>query len=278
MLLTTVADEITPVATAVTLSFTATDAAEAAIDPGTLAVVVTSSDGTTVASGNASGTGTDARTFALTAANTATVERLTVTWTDSSDIVLFTQTVAVRRPLLTFADYKLREPGKIADSAKFVRSRREVTDLVEDRCNRAFTPRLDVERVTSRGGNSISLRFPDLIDVVWATDEDGNTIDISTVPANGAGIAALPSSCWPCGDITIAYRHGFTRPPDDVIGAVAKAITANKVEGTGITSTRVGDVAVGGFVPRAGYGRAITAIDEVDEVLNAHKWHRFGVA
>jgi hypothetical protein len=55
-----------------------------AVDPGTVTVDITRADGTVVASdASVSGTGTAARTLALTTTHTGLLDRLTLTWVSS---------------------------------------------------------------------------------------------------------------------------------------------------------------------------------------------------
>lgn len=283
MLLSTVADQHIVAATSATLSFQPTDSeGEPASLAGTVTVTVTRSDGTAIATDAAtSGSGAHPRTYDLTAAQTADIDRFTAIWSVGAVVVASTTHDVIGRPIITAADFKARQPNRVAnfDPASFAQARREAFDFILHRSNRAFVPMLAVEKVTQRHNywsDSIKLTFPDLHSILWALDEDGNTIDTSSVTADSAGIARLHDRAWPWGEITIAYVHGFNRPPDDLVGAVARLIAQKMTDGRGMTppaSANPGAVGAGGFRPIAGYGRALTGEAEVDEAINAHKWN-----
>ena len=290
-MLTAVADEHIVAATAATISFQVVDQHGDAADPGgAVTVTVTSSDGTAMHTDQATaGVGSDPRTFTLTRANTATVDQLTATWSLSGVVLGSTVVDIIGGPLISRADFVAREPKRsdVSDAA-FRAARREVTDLLYRTCHRSFVPRFSVERIHVgshrhyRGHDVLSLRYPNLRRVAWARDEDGNTIDVSSVPPSDGPLAVLLDTHWPCGWVTIGYEHGYASPPEDLRGAVAAHIAANIVEGSSSLSPRAQStttpLGTTSFVPIAGYGKAITGIPHVDEAYNAHTWDQPSVA
>lgn len=279
-MLLTVADEFVIAGVAADLSFQAIDQyGDPAGPAGPVTVTVVRSDGTAVVTDAAtSGAGSSARQVSLAATDIPTVDRLTATWSSSGSTVGTTIVDVVGGPLLSKADFDVREPNRAGTSAvAFRQALREVDDFIRERCNRSFVPRLEVERFyLTNPTRSISLRFPALQSVVWAVDENGTAIPgATTARPNEAGIATLDDYWWDaCEHITVAYIHGYTRPPDDIKGAVAKLVAARLVEGSSGVPVRATAVSTplgsASFTPLAGYGRALTAIPEVDEALNRH--------
>lgn len=291
MLLATVADQYIVAATAATLSWQPTDSDGDPDDPGTVTVGVSSSDGTEVvaAGTSTSGTGSAVRTVTLTPAQTAAVDWLYATWTVSAVTVATTVHEVIGVPLVTRADFQLREPKMAGiESAKFNRERREVFDLFHRATRRGLVPRFAVERIPVGSSRSdLVLRYPDLRSVVWATHTDGfgttTDITVTSAGASAAGIATLTGSdYWPCGTIEVGYRYGYDRPPDDVRGAAARAIRAKIGQATSTIPDRATTYSDGqGGTTRLatpGLGPFITGIPEVDEVLMAHRWHPPAVA
>ena len=285
-MLTAVADEHIVAATAATISFQVVDQHGDAAEPGgAVTVDVVGSDGTAIATDAATtGTGTDPRQYALTRANTATVDQLTATWSLGGVVLGETTIDIIAKPLITKADFIAREPTRAdVDNEAFRTTRREVTDLLYRECKRAFVPRFSVERIYVDGwSDTLVLRYPNLRRVAWATDEDGNAITVTTVEPNDVGMAVLRSTYWPCGWITIGYEHGYDSVPEDLRAAVAKHIAADVNDGHSSLPSRASSTTTPfgttSFVPIAGYGQAITGIPKVDEAYNAHRWDVPGVA
>lgn len=293
MLLATVADQQIVAGTAATLSWQPVDSDGEPATPGTVTVGVTSSDGTAVvAAGSAtSGTGSDPRTVALTAAQTVRPEWFTATWTVSGSTVGRTVHEVIGSPLLSRAQLVEREPA-VADlsTVEFVRCRREVDDLFKRETRRGLTPRFAVERIWSRGGCDLVLRFPDLRAVRWANQIDSSgtptalTVgQLASIAASASGIATLgDGSWWSCGDVEIGYEHGYDRAPFDVVGAAARYLRDVAGRDTSMVPARATSYAdgQGGVTQLAtpGLGPFITGLPEVDEVLVAHRWTVPGIA
>jgi hypothetical protein len=294
MLLATVPDQQIVAATAATLSWQPTDSDGEPADPGTVTVGVVNSEGAVVqAPGTAtSGTTSAPRTVSLTAAQAAAVDWLTATWSVSGTVVGVTVHEIVGAPLITKAQLIERE-SKLTVTAltEFLRARREADDLFFDQCKRSFVPRFAVERIQARPLRDqyrLSLRFPDVSEVRWANhiDTDGTVtaIDVASVGPSATGIVTLVGTdVWPCtGEIEVGYVHGMTRPPHDVLSAVARYM--RDILGSG--SSSIPDRATtysdgqGGTTQLAtpGLGPFVTGIPEVDKVLMDRAWKVPGIA
>lgn len=293
MLLSTVADQQILAGTAATLSWQPVDSDGEPADPGTVTVGVTSSAGTEAiaASTATSGTGSAARTIAMTAAQTAQIDLLTATWKVGSTTVATTVHEIIGAYLLTRAEFVARE-AKMSTIATvtFSRHRREVDDLFKRETKRGLTPRFTVERIDSRGGRHLVLRYPDLRAVRWANQIDAaGTVtaltsgQIASIAPDESGIARLrDGSFWLCGAIEIGYEYGYDRAPFDVVGAAARYTRYVIGAGTSSVPDRATSYAdgAGGTTQLAtpGLGPFITGIPEVDEVLVAHRWTVPGIA
>jgi hypothetical protein len=294
MLLATVPDQQIVAATAAILSWQPTDSDGEPATPGTVTVGVTRSAGTVVlAPGTAtSGTASAPRTVAVTAAQTAEVDWLTATWSVSGVVVGVTVHEIVGVSLITKAQLIEREP-KVTSVAlsEFLRARREADDLFFDQCHRSFVPRFAVERIPARSlpdQSRIRLRFPDVSEVRWANHIDSNgtvtAIDVAGVGPSSTGIVTLVGSdLWPCdGEIEVGYVHGMTRPPHDVLSAVARYmrdILGSGTSGIPDRATTYSD-GQGGTTQLAtpGLGPFVTGIPEVDKVLMDRAWKVPGIA
>jgi hypothetical protein len=174
---------------------------------------------------------------------------------------------------------------------EFLRARREADDLFFDQCKRSFVPRFAVERIQARSlrdQSRLSLRFPDVSEVRWANHIDSNgtvtAIDVAGVGPSSTGIVTLVGSdLWPCdGEIEVGYVHGMTRPPHDVLSAVARYmrdILGSGTSGIPDRATTYSD-GQGGTTQLAtpGLGPFVTGIPEVDKVLMDRAWKVPGIA
>ena len=278
---------------AATLSVTVRDQDGGATDSvGTVTCRVQKADGTDVlAAGssttNPTGTGTYARS--LTAAQTATLETLLVTWTDGGDSSTTLTTAEVVGGYYfsvaeaRAADSSLFRPEK-ADDTRMLDLRRQVEDEFERICNVAFVPRY--RRVRVDGTGTACLVVPDTMirtvrsvrEYVTATAYDTYTAaEIAAIPTSRTGeLVRTDGDVWAYGyqNIVIEYEHGFDRPPEPIrqaalrrvgqmLGEAKSAIPANTISFTpdnGVTYrmstpnyTRTGDVMIDAVLARHSY-------------------------
>lgn len=289
-----VADTRIVAATSATLSFQGVDSDGEPADPGTVTVGVVDAYGTEVlAPGTATIMADTMRTVALTAAQTALVDRLTATWTSGGVVVGRTQHDVVGGVYVNTATIRADGISALADelkheAAELIQARTEVEYQFEGSCHRAFVPRFSTEIIESRGGSTLVLRVPNLREVVWAQQSwDGTTwtdvtASVATVQPSDAGLATLGSGCWPAGLIRIGYRHGMDRCPPDLRKAAIEAISYRihsdrsglDPRATNFVSTETGTLQLA----TPGLGIWVTAIPTVDAVLKAYRWHQVGIA
>jgi len=275
-MLPTIARQHIVAATSAELSFQGVDSDGEPANPGDVTVTVTPSDPFAAAIGvdlATTGSGSYPRTASLAPALTETLDQLTATWKNAAGVVLSTTLHdIVGAPLITLADFRRREPRQAAVVKQdFLLARFETDAMFRRVTGRSFVPRFEVESIDSRGGRLV-LAHPDVRSVAWATDEDGVALSLADVVVFPGGVVDIGCTY---GKVTVGYSHGMDAPPDDVVGAAAKLIRTKLTEGSSMIPSRADsfDTQLGtaSFTPRPGYGRAHTAIDEVDEVLNAYR-------
>lgn len=215
--------------TAATLTFYNMDAnGKATAAAGALTVGVTKADGTVVvAAGTAtSSPATGTYTVALTAAQTATLELLTATWTDAGDASVHTTThEVVGGYLLTLADIRAFET--LADDTTYpdatvIAARAEVEDELEQLREAAFVPRY--ARLTLDGSGTREL----VTGVSWLrTLRTARTLATTGSATSTAFTATELAACkltsdgrivrgdgnvfdWGVANIIVEVEHGFT--------------------------------------------------------------------
>lgn len=280
------ADQRVVKATAATLSWQGVDSDGEHADPGTVTVGVVSSDGTTVvAAGTAtSGTGTSPRTYALTAAQTASCERLTATWKVGATTVATTTVDVVGGVYVSVSAARKAAPLHLADTgahtdADVRDALRAGEQLFEDRTGVAWVPRLEVERRDGTGTTSMALAWPMLRRVAWcriysdATTYQTLTADqLAAIPADDAGIATRTDGyLWPAGveNVEIAYEHGEGSPPRALVDALVTYAGAmrrshNSAIPGGAQSVSSPDGSTFAILPSE---TSATGIESVDRVL-----------
>jgi hypothetical protein len=279
------------VGAAASLVYTGTDQDGEPVDPGTVTVAVTDFAGNTVTTGPVTGTGTG-RAVAITAANNQVLDRWTAVWTVSGATVATTQHDIVGGFYATVAEIRantvlLSDTAHTAADLLNVRS--EVEYQIEEMCRRSFVPRFASEILSGSGREVQELEFPDLREVFSAEYWTGSawaamSVTVADIPADVDGRASLRSGVWPAGinNVRVSYAYGWDRPPADLRRAVVKAIEFRRTgDNSGIPSrslsvqgTELGNV----VLATPGLGKWITAIPEVDIVINSYKRKSIGVS
>ena len=212
-----------------TLSWQNVDAdGEAAAPAGAVTVEVTRADGTVLAAAGSAttGSGSSPRTYALTAAQLATLDNLTAVWTDGGDASTHTTYVEVVGGFyFSVADARAEETSLKVDKYSDTRvraKRQEVEEEFEFICGTAFVPRY--RRATFDGDDTNQLLLPDRrirrirsVRVYSDADtyvaytaaqlaalviDDGRTLRRTGTDVFTAGI----------GNIVVEYEHGHERP------------------------------------------------------------------
>jgi hypothetical protein len=189
----------------------------AAVDPGTVTVGITRWDGTVlVAAGAATtGTGTAARTYNLTTTHTATLDRLTVTWTSTLKGTLTSYVEVVGGFLFGVAELQARLTAGQFTTAQVVEMRTTVEMEIESACGCAFAPRYALETLNGNGGTSIMLRpLVTSVRTATVTGTAFTVADLAALTISTTGSVYSPRA-WTCGtgNVLIGYEHGFQDTP-----------------------------------------------------------------
>jgi hypothetical protein len=259
------------------------------VDPGTVTVGVVRSDQTElVAPGTATSVSGVSRTLTLTAAQTAQLDRLTVTWTASAVTVGTTVVDLVGAPYLTVAELRAFEPSLVDATTnpvdRLVRARLEVEDMFERSIGTlAFVPRFGVAQVDNRNGSNV-VRLPHYFMrlVRWVkygpgdgTLYDFDPVELGYVAADPAGIATLNPGSWPQGRLLVGYEHGMDAPPSEVKRQAALATRRqmnqhkSQVDARATTYQSVEGGTVGLATP--GLGPWVTGVPSIDELLKSYR-------
>lgn len=254
-------------------------------DPGTGVTVdiVRANGDALITDAGASGSSTNPRTAALTAAQTGTLDRLAATWSDSSGTYLGVTTIDVVGGVFTSHAYAATIEPTLATSASFTiamfrQARVEVETMIEDHCDRAFVPRFTREELVGNGGWELPVRYPRIRGVSWLRIDDTDITDLSDITWTPQAVMRRDAG-WPCGSkIEIGYTHGFDVCPPDLQRAAIHAIRyqSNSLK-SGITDRAISYQPVEGgnvVIATPGLGRWVTGIPAVDEVLNRYRWRR----
>ncbi len=214
------------------------------VDPGTVTVHVTRSDGTDVkAAGTATTTVGVTRTYALTAVDTADLDIFTETWTVTGQTVAVTSFEIVGGYLFSIAQLRTVETS-LSDagedpSATLLNIRTEVEESFESWTNLSMVPRFAVVDVKQSGCRLFSDKMY-LRSVRWVrsyttptayTDLDADALDLVTFNDSGS---LWRSAGWGCRTIA-GVEYGWDRPPADGqrMALLYARICAMRAEGTG---------------------------------------------
>jgi hypothetical protein len=211
-----------------TISATWYDANGAVADPGTVTVQVDRDDGTNLvaAGGATSGSGANARTFALTSTHTALLDQLKATWT-SSTLGTLTTYVEVAGGFL-FSIAEARKLAPLQDATKYptadiLVARTLAETALEDDCRCAFVPRYRRELVDEPNGSLLPLQRvrPTAVRSIKREGVAMSTPDLADIRLRRDG-SLYRRLGWQQGIISwansyeVAYEHGHPYPPPRV--------------------------------------------------------------
>jgi hypothetical protein len=249
---------------------------ETIADPGPVTVTVLSDDGTTVASGNAGGTGAVARTFTLTPAHTALLDTLTVRWVSATLGTVTTTVEVVGGFLFTVAEARKLRPldnTTTYPTADIVAMRTTVEEAIEDACGVAFVPRYD--RYDGIGDSVLRLPRSYVRRVRWATSNATALTagDLSNLLIR-AGQFVNGYSWTRDAAVSVGFEHGMDRPPERVRRAALLLAKVWLVSGpvddraTSFSSTETG-ATYSMVVP--GRGGSVFGVPEADAVVQQYR-------
>jgi hypothetical protein len=185
-----------------------------AVDPGTVTVGITRADGTTVvAPGTATtGSGTGARSFALTTTHTALLDSLTVTWVSATKGTLGSQVDVVGGFVFSVAQARAIRPldnTTTYTTARIVEMRTLVEDALERELGYALVPRYSLDWLEQWGSAWGAWGEMPLRPYTTAV----RTLTIDGVAATGMTLRR-PGTVTP----TLRYTTGFARWSDALVG------------------------------------------------------------
>ena len=260
----------------------------AAAPGGSVTYTVSTADGTAVTSGTASAvSGTTGQfSFALTAAQTASLNLLTVVWTAAS--ATFTTYVEIVGGYYFSLEEARASDPTLADTTKYpdarvLEVRREVEDEFEDICGVAFVPRY--ARVTVDGSGTATLRpglrrlrtlrsarqYSDLGSAAYTAL---TAAELAGVDVSASALTRTNGVWWDrgVGNVVLEVEHGYDAVPPTIKTAaltrLRHRLNANK---TGIPDRAQSfTVAEGGTFSLTTAGRRSTGIPDVDAELARH--------
>ena len=250
-----------------------------AVDPGTVTVGITDQAGNVVLAPGATtgGTGTNARTRALTAAQAAELDRLAATWSSSTkgDIVTYVEVVGG----FLFSLAEARADPDLVDTTEYTADELKVArtlaeSALEDACGRAFVPRYSREVLTG-GGYRLTLARTSIRSI--------RSVTVNGTALTATQIAGLRfdgrhvhySGGWfsDDGGVVIDYEHGMDFPPPRLARAALILAKNWLIKGPiddRAVSIPAGDA--GGVISLAtpGVRGAVFGIPEVDLVVQRY--------
>lgn len=269
-------------ATSATLSWQATDAdGEPTAPAGAVTATVTRADGTALYTDEATaGTGTNPRTLALAAADVATVDRLTVVWSDDGTEVGDETIDIVSGTVGAFSTLSAIESTLADQVSVFPRLRRSAENRFVSVTGRLPFQRFEVQRFQNSSDTCLDgAWWPDLTEVRWAriftsptayTALTADQLSAITVPDVMSEFNRQNASWSGSYGVQIGYVAGMASIPDDLRRAFAAAVRRElSLFNTGVPdqSATFGTIDGATFgLARPGRGRAY-GIDDIDDVF-----------
>lgn len=268
-------------------------------DPGTVTVTITRADGTAIVTNAATtGTSTAARTYALSQAQTASLDRLTALWKVSGTTVATTEVDVVAAPWFSNAELRSAEVA-LENTAKYPAAaislaRLQVESFFETVTGRRFVPGYSYETLPIlQPYGPLILRRSDLRtvrsialynDLSAAAVETLGATELAAFPPSEAGLVYRYSNGWNATWAKVGYEHGFIAPPPEVKAAAMKlcleVLVADKsgtIPDNAVTwsSTDLGWSAV---LVTPGVKGAHTRLPSVNKVLDEWTFVEVGIA
>jgi hypothetical protein len=249
-----------------------------ATDPGTVTLTITGADGTVIASGvSTSGSGAAARTYNVTAAQTATLDTWTLAWTSATKGTLYSTVQVAGGFLFSLAEARTLAP--LDDTTKYptaalVAMRTTVEEAIELEYGTAVVPRYTLEPRRMRDGMIVT-RTP-----LRALRSLSYTSAGVTTAYTSQQLAALTLEDWAItgawgwgcrtSQVTVGYEYGLDTPP----GRLRQA--AIRLARQWLVSGPVDDRALGAASPDGnfsfglatpGRGGSVFGLPELDAIV-----------
>lgn len=254
------------------------------------AVTVKRDDTTTLTSGTATNeAGTGIYSFTLTPAQTASLDKLTVTWTGTIDGAAQTFTTRheiVGGTLFTLADLQARltddQISTTFTAAQLAEGRARAEAALEDACSMAWVPRYLRKRYDGTGTTDLLIEHaPVTITAIRTRDRGGTWTsftagELALVDALDEGVL-VRAATWPVGrgNVEVTYTHGVADAPLRV--RQAALLLARELLVNGPISDRATRIELEGGVVEArltpGIRGIVFGIPEVDAVIAQYGQH-----
>jgi hypothetical protein len=262
------------------------------MDPGTVVVTITpESTGVPLVTGAATaGTGTAARTYTLTPAQTALLDRLTARWTSTTYptmIPVDTYAEVVGAHLFEVGEARTFDKLQLASSATYpdaaiIAARDRIADDFERICCVSFIPRYARETLAGWALADLLLPHSHILAVrrvetrVGATWTAYTTDELADVFVDGAGIltretlGTFPSRAQ---SVRVVYEHGYPVPPAGIKRA-ALLLAVETLVPTNVPARanyQVNQTGTYGLAVATGLAGAWYGIPEVDATLMRYR-------
>lgn len=268
------------------------------VDPGAITVTITRSDGTAVVTAQpASGTGAAARTYPLTAAQTATIDRLTILWQSTGVTIATTEADVVAAPSFSNAELRAAEPS-VKDETKYPApviaiARLQVEAFFERVTHRRFVPGFTMEMLPGARGRDLVVSHPDVRRVRSAAlywdpsvgpTETLGALELGAIPPSPTGIVTRYQLPWSAMWVRIGYEHGLLTSPPDVKRQqmrLCRELLVNESKGQvpdNATSWQSTDTGWSAILVTPGVRGAHTKLPTVNECLDAWTFDQVGMA
>lgn len=228
-------------------------------------VAVRDGAGILAASGAATRTAAGTYTFALTAAQTATCDTYTATWTGGSD-VRDTRFEVTGGAVCSLADLRGSDRALAnANTDVLVDARERATERFEKAARTAFT--LRGRRVTLSGTGTTRLLPPDNdVRTIVSCTVDGEAV--TGVRIGSGDVLYHPTGVWPYSSVVVLhYEYGLDEPPAPVRFAVRDLAKMYAVPSALPERATALTTDVGSFRMTIAGRDGFTGLPEVDEVI-----------
>lgn len=260
----------------------------AVVDPGTVTVNITREDGTSlVTGGSTTGSGAAARTFSLTAVQSASLDLLRFDWLSASQGTITTWVEIVGGFLFSLAEARALPPlsnTTTYPTADVVAARTAAETALEEACGVAFVPRYCRETRTGNNRYDLIPRRPKPLSLQSVTI-GGTTITDAVIDDESLGGATFwRQAGWPGyvtrRNIVIKYTHGYQITPPRVAIACLKLTKRILVDSPISDRATVLTDADGStqFFVTAGVRSAVFDVPECNAVVQEYQMDRYGVA
>lgn len=274
------------------VSATFYDTAGVVVDPGVVTVTITRLDGTVVVAGAATtGTGAATRSYVLTAAQTATLDTLSVAFTSASLGQTVTESVEVIGALLYMvAEARAFDSSALASmttytTATIEEARARIMEQFETICGVSFVPRYRLDTLNGSGLSALTLDRVLVTAVrsvetraagaaIWTPDTLAQLADIYVEPWGEIRRETLGTFTLGRRNLRVGYEHGYSSPPHDIKRAALMSLKheliGSNIDPRAISiSTDTGSTQL--WTPGlSGRGTAIHPLPEVDRVLKLY--------